>query len=129
MSLRLSMTTSVLIACFGAAASACSGGGGEQGAANNQAAAQASTVPAQNRWVRVGVGGCEGNDYGRSDGGEPQVAMCNRAWATAVCWDGETHRNGSQAWCTYKTTPASQCTDGEARGVIYTCEPGTPPAT
>ncbi|HEY0326058.1 MAG TPA: hypothetical protein VGC46_08805 [Allosphingosinicella sp.] len=128
MTLRLSMTTSILIACLGAAATACSGGGDKEGAANNQAEA-APAVPAQNRWVRVGVGGCEGNDTGRSDGGEPTAAMCDRAWATAVCWDGETHRNGAQAWCTYKTTPASQCTDGETRGVIYTCEPGAPPTT
>lgn len=127
MSLRLSVTTSILVACFGAAASACSGGDAEEGAANNQAAA-AHAAPAQNRWVRVGVGGCDGSDYGRSDGDSPQVAMCNRAWVTAVCWDGETHRNGGEAWCTYKTTPASQCTDGATRGVVYTCEPGADPA-
>ena len=125
MSLRIPITTSVLIACLGAAAPACSDGGREEGAANNQAAA-AAAVPAQNRWVRVGVGGCVGNDTGRSDGAEPVAAMCNRAWATALCWDGETYSNlnNGQPWCTYKTTPASQCTDEAPRGIVYTCEPG-----
>lgn len=125
MSLRIPITTSVLIACLGAAAPACSDGGREEGAANNQAAA-AAAVPAQNRWVRVGVGGCEGNDTGRSDGAEPVAAMCNRAWATALCWDGETYSNlnNGQPWCTYKSTPASQCTDEAPRGIVYTCEPG-----
>ena len=127
MPVRISITTSVLIACFVTGASACSGGG-EEGAASNQAAA-APAISEQNRWVRVGVGGCDGNDTGRSDGAEPVAAMCNRAWATAVCWDGETHRNGAAAWCSYKTIPASQCTDGEARGIVYTCEPGMQPTT
>jgi len=127
MSLRLSVTTWIPIACLCAATSACSSGGGEEAAANNQASAVPS-VPAQNRWVRVGLGGCDGNDYARSDGEAPQVGMCNRAWATAVCWDGETHRNGAEPWCTYKTTPASQCTDGQTRGIVYTCEPGAQPA-
>ena len=129
MSLRLSITTPVLIACFAAGVSACSRGG-EEGAANNQAAA-APAVPAQNRWVRVGIGGCAGNDVGRSDGAEPAAAMCNRPWLTALCWDGETYSNlnGGEPWCTYKTTPASQCTDEAPRGIVYTCEPGTQPTT
>lgn len=127
MSLRIPIMTSVLIACLGAGVASCSGGR-EEAAANNQAA-PASSIPAQNRWVRVGVGGCEGNDYGRSDGGEPLAAMCSRAWVTAVCWDGGAHRNGAAPWCTYKSTPASQCTDGQTRGIVYTCEPGAQPAT
>lgn len=124
MSLRLTLSRMVLMACLGAAGFACSGGDREEDAAANKAA---PSGPAQNRWVRVGIGGCEGDDYARSDGDSPQVAMCDRPWVTAVCWDGETHRNGGEAWCTYKTTPASQCTDG-TRGVVYTCEPGADPA-
>lgn len=127
MSLRISIMTSVLIAFAGAGVASCSDAR-QEASANNQARA-APAAPAQNRWVRVGVGGCEGNDTGRSDGAEPVAAMCNRAWATAVCWDGETHRNGSTAWCSYKSTPASQCTDGETRGIVYTCEPGAQPTT
>ncbi len=126
MSLRLSITTTALIACFGVAAPGCSNGGSAKEEAGNQASAEPA-VPAQNRWVRVGIGGCAGNDVGRSDGAEPQAAMCDRPWLTAVCWDNQTYSNlnDGQPWCTYKTTPASQCTDEAPRGIVYTCEPGT----
>ena len=127
MSLRLSITRAAILACLVAGTSSCAGGGEENAAANNHAAAE-HAVPPQNRWVRVGVGGCTGNDVGRSDGAEPQAAMCNRPWLTAVCWDGQTYSNlnDGEPWCTYKTTPASQCTDEAPRGVVYTCDPGAP---
>lgn len=123
MSLRFSITTSVLIACLGVAA--CADRAADNVAAENATAGK-SAEPSQNRWVRVGVGGCAGNDVGRSDGAEPQAAMCNRPWLTALCWDGTTYSNlnNGQAWCTYKTTPASQCTNDAPRGIVYTCEPG-----
>ena len=125
MSLRFSITTSVLIACLGAVASGCAERAPDN-VATNDGATKASAQPAQNRWVRVGIGGCAGNDVGRSDGAEPQAAMCNRPWLTAVCWDNQTYSNlnDGQPWCTYKTTPASQCTDDAPRGIVYTCAPG-----
>ena len=129
MSLRLTMTGMVLLAGIGALGAGCSGGDDAE-ATNNQAVQNASASGPQ--WVRVGSGGCEGNDVGRSDGAEPTAEMCNRPWLTAVCWDGQTYSNlnGGRPWCTYKTTPASQCTGG-ARGHLYTCDPGTgaPPPT
>jgi hypothetical protein len=131
MSVRISITTSVLIACLAMAASACAERAPDNVAANEAVSGQRAEQ-AQSRWVRVGTGGCTGNDIGRSDGAEPQAAMCNRPWLTAVCWDHQTYSNlnDGQPWCTYKTTPASQCTDEAPRGIVYTCEPGAQqPAT
>ena len=124
MSVRLSIARAAALACLAAAGAACAEGDSGAEATNNQAK---QSTPAVAQWVRVGIGGCEGGDVGRSDGPEPQAAMCNRPWLTAVCWDGETHSNlnGGRPWCTYKTIPASQCTGG-ARGVVYTCDPGVP---
>lgn len=121
MNLRLSVLRLALIGCLGAGLAAC---GGDTGAnvTSNQAAAPEAT--AQNRWSRVGVGACDGNDLGRSTGAEPQAAMCNQPWITAVCTDGETYGSGAPPACVYKSTPASQCNDGAARGILYTCEPG-----
>jgi hypothetical protein len=125
MSLRFSIMTSVMIACLATATSGCADRAPDNVAAN-AAATETGAPLAQNRWMRVGIGGCAGNDVGRSDGAEPQAAMCNRPWLTAVCWDGETYSNlnDGQPWCTYKTTPASQCTDEAPRGIVYTCDPG-----
>jgi hypothetical protein len=77
------------------------------------------------RWVRQGVSDCGGNDVGSSQGVDPQPGMCSGAAVTAVCWDGASYTNANEgrAWCTYKRTPASQCTGGGAPGVIYRCEP------
>lgn len=125
MTLRLPLMRAVLISCLGAGITAC---GGNEPAANstiNQVEAAPVATP-QNRWARVGVGACDGNELGRSAGAEPQAEMCSQPWITAVCLDGETYGDDGPPSCTYKSTPASQCSGGTARGVLYTCEPGMP---
>ena len=125
MTLRLSVLRLAFIACLGVGIAACGDGDKSANKTSNKADA-APAATAQNRWTRVGVGGCDGNDTGRSDGAEPQAEMCNQPWISAVCTDGETFGRGSRPSCVYKSTPASQCTGGTARGQLYTCEPGMP---
>ena len=122
MTLRLSVLRLALTMCLGVGIAAC--GDGDKAANISNTKAEAPAASAESRWTRVGVGGCDGNDIGRSDGAEPQAEMCNQPWISAVCTDGETFGRGSRPSCVYKSTPASQCSGGTARGLLYTCEPG-----
>ena len=61
----------------------------------------------------------------------PVPSRCDQIGKTAVCWDGKTFQNAdplfcnhtlTQPWCTYKTTPAVNCTGGHTKGVLYECK-------
>ena len=84
-----------------------------------------------NHWEVVATG----EDCGDSDvactvnSATPDPALCNPKFKgqTAVCWDGNTFKGstecfGTAAWCTYKTTPAKNCTGGGNKGIVYQCK-------
>ena len=79
-------------------------------------------VSGTHTWMRSGEGDCAGSDVGSTAGSNPDATWANRA-AAAICWDGRTYNNAyarsGQAWCTYKSTPASSCTGGSNKGMLY----------
>ncbi len=47
---------------------------------------------------------------------------------SATCWDGvitfnDATPDGGYPWCTYKSTPAANCTGGGNPGSLYVCNP------
>jgi hypothetical protein len=73
-------------------------------------------------WERVGEGDCSGGDVGETDGFTPRDDKTREA-STAVCWDGKRYNNSfkrsGQAFCTYKSTLASACHNGNNTGALY----------
>jgi hypothetical protein len=77
-------------------------------------------------WVSAGVGDCSGSDGGQSDGSAPDPSKAQK-YPAAICWDGKKYNNAftrsGQAFCTYKTIPAAQCSGGGNPGVKYSAVP------
>ncbi len=83
------------------------------------------------QWHAVATGeDCSGTDVACTmNNSAPDPGLCNAdvKGKTAVCWDGSKYTGstecfGTSAWCTYKTTPAKNCTGGGHKGIVYECK-------
>lgn len=78
-------------------------------------------------WQPWGVGDCNGSDTAFSPKGisTPEPGRCNAQviGTTAVCWDGQTHRNSGGVFCAYKAVTPGACAaaHGGSPGTMWEC--------
>ncbi len=88
----------------------------------DQAQVAKSTKPKGPRWELIRQGAdCTGKDVAASAGADPDPSKCTSPTLTAICWDQQLFKNGTDPWCTYKSIVPSQCTDGSSPGRLYAC--------